>query len=180
MTKRYSRREALKTLGAVSASAVFPVGVKAQTTEPKIAGRELEVQITTVSTHCFRLTILPLSAKAASVPNNGSLVKKDWGKPISELRGSFARQSVQCGALNLVIAPDPLSFHITDSQGQLIQRLSIDRQTGTLSFMTGASPLLGLGEGGPQFDRRGSMDEMRSGQGGYKLQTHGGRVPIPW
>jgi alpha-glucosidase/alpha-D-xyloside xylohydrolase len=46
--------------------------------------------------------------------------------------------------------------------------------------MTGDSPLLGLGEGGPQFDRRGSTDRMHSGQGGYKLGTHGGRVPIPW
>ena len=175
MTKRYSRRETLKTLGAA-----FPLGVKAQTTGPKVAGRELELQITAVSVHCFRLTILPLSSEAASVPNNGSLVKEDWGTPIANLRGSFAGQTVKCVDLNVVIAPDPPSFLITDSQGQLIQRLSIDRQTGTLSFMTGASPLLGLGEGGPQFDRRGSIDEMRSGQGGYKLETHGGRVPIPW
>ena len=45
---------------------------------------------------------------------------------------------------------------------------------------TGGAPLFGLGEGGPQFDRRGSVDRMRSGQGGYQLRTHGGRVPIPW
>ncbi|MFZ0333809.1 MAG: TIM-barrel domain-containing protein, partial [Candidatus Acidiferrales bacterium] len=31
-----------------------------------------------------------------------------------------------------------------------------------------------------QFDRRGSFEAMRSGQGGYELATHGGRVPIPW
>ena len=41
-------------------------------------------------------------------------------------------------------------------------------------------PLLGLGEGGPQFDRKGSIDEMRNGQEGYRLRTHGGRVPIQW
>ena len=33
---------------------------------------------------------------------------------------------------------------------------------------------------GKQFDRRGSIDTMVSGQGGYHLHTHGGRVPIPW
>src|SRR5439155_24360029 len=44
----------------------------------------------------------------------------------------------------------------------------------------GDGPLLGLGEGGPQFDRRGSIDRMRSGQGGYQLRTHGGRVPVQW
>ena len=42
------------------------------------------------------------------------------------------------------------------------------------------SPLLALGEGGKQFDRRGVRDRMISGQGGYDLENHGGRVPIPW
>ncbi len=49
-----------------------------------------------------------------------------------------------------------------------------------LSFQLPKGPLLGLGEGGPQFDRKGSMDRMRNGQGGYQLRTHGGRVPIQW
>ena len=53
-------------------------------------------------------------------------------------------------------------------------------QTGAMTFALGGSPLLGLGEGGPQFDRRGSTDGMRSGQGGYQLRTHGGRVPVQW
>ncbi|MGH9742767.1 MAG: glycoside hydrolase family 31 protein, partial [Candidatus Acidiferrum sp.] len=62
----------------------------------------------------------------------------------------------------------------------MIQQLSIDEETGVVSFPTGNSPLLGLGEGGPQFDRRGSIDAMKNGQGGYQLATHGSRVPIPW
>jgi alpha-glucosidase/alpha-D-xyloside xylohydrolase len=49
-----------------------------------------------------------------------------------------------------------------------------------MTFRLGDGPLLGLGEGGPQFDRRGSTDRMRSGQGGYQLRTHGGRVPVAW
>src|SRR5262249_613057 len=70
--------------------------------------------------------------------------------------------------------------HIEARDGRVIQQLRIDQQTGSLFFQTGNGPLLGLGEGGPQFDRRGSTDQMRSGQGGYRLQTHGGRVPVPW
>ncbi|MPZ21468.1 MAG: DUF5110 domain-containing protein [Luteitalea sp.] len=49
-----------------------------------------------------------------------------------------------------------------------------------MSFLLSKGPLLGLGEGGPQFDRKGSTDRMRNGQGGYRLRTHGGRVPIQW
>jgi alpha-glucosidase/alpha-D-xyloside xylohydrolase len=69
---------------------------------------------------------------------------------------------------------------ITTAKGDAIQRLEVDHVTGVVSFATGNSPLLGLGEGGPQFDRRGSTDRMVSGQGGYHLATHGGRVPVPW
>src|SRR5438876_979023 len=44
----------------------------------------------------------------------------------------------------------------------------------------GDGPVLGLGQGGPQFNRRGVVDQMRSGQGGYQLRTHGAKVPIPF
>ncbi|MGQ0734151.1 MAG: TIM-barrel domain-containing protein [Acidobacteriota bacterium] len=40
--------------------------------------------------------------------------------------------------------------------------------------------MLGFGEGGPQFDRKGAVYTNRNGQGGYQLRTHGGRVPIQW
>ena len=49
-----------------------------------------------------------------------------------------------------------------------------------ISFLLGSGPLLGMGEGGPQFDRKGAIDRGRNGQGGYQLRTHGGRVPIQW
>ncbi|HJT71215.1 MAG TPA: TIM-barrel domain-containing protein [Terriglobales bacterium] len=180
MTERYNRRRVLKALGAVSATAALPLAVKAQRKGMRVAGRDVEIQITTVSAHTFRLTIVPLSPQPAKIPNDGSLVRTDWGKPVAQLHDNFGRQQVKCGELSIDVAFDPLSFVISDARGITIQRLSIDSDKGALSFVTGDSPLLGLGEGGPQFDRRGSVDEMRSGQGGYKLQTHGGRVPIPW
>jgi alpha-glucosidase (family GH31 glycosyl hydrolase) len=180
MTKRYSRRQALKTLGAVSATAAFPLGLKAQPQpqEVRVTGRAVEIQITSVSPHTFRLTVL--ADETGRVASDDSLIRDDWGKPVARLRGVLNRQQVKCGEVNIQIDPDPPSFRISDSRARLIQKLDINPQTGSLSFITGDSPLLGLGEGGPQFDRRGSTDEMRSGQGGYKLGTHGGRVPIPW
>jgi alpha-glucosidase/alpha-D-xyloside xylohydrolase len=75
---------------------------------------------------------------------------------------------------------EPLSLTVTGKAGRLIQKLRIDQQTGAISFNLGDRPVLGFGEGGPQFDRRGSKDEMRNGQGGYRLRTHGGRAAIPW
>src|SRR5262249_11746860 len=71
----------------------------------------------------------------------------------------------------------PLTVRIEAPGGRLIQRLVVDGRTGALGFHLGDGPVLGLGEGGPQFDRRGHVDRMRSGQGGYRLRTHGGRGP---
>jgi alpha-glucosidase/alpha-D-xyloside xylohydrolase len=180
MTEPYNRRRVLKALGAVSATAAFPVRLKAQNKRLRVAGRDVEIQITNVSAHTFRLTILPLLSQPFEIPDDGSLTRSDWGKPMAQFRDSFDREQVKCGGLTVHVNPDHLSFEISDARGVTIQRLSVDSETGGLSFVTGDSPLFGLGEGGPQFDRRGSIDAMRSGQGGYKLHTHGGRVPIPW
>ncbi len=73
-----------------------------------------------------------------------------------------------------------MTVKIDSASGAPIQQIKIDGQSGAIGFLTGEAPLLALGEGGPQFDRRGTTDRMRSGQGGYQLRTHGGRVPIPW
>ena len=87
---------------------------------------------------------------------------------------------IACGDSRVTISGSPLTIRIEAKDGRLVQRLRVDAQTGSLTFDLGDGPVLGLGEGGPQFDRRGSVDRMRSGQGGYRLRTHGGRVPIPW
>ncbi len=168
-------------MAAASAAAVFPRTSAAQQRPLYVAGREVEVQITNISENTFRLTLLSiLDGKVVAVPNDGSLVRTDWGSPIATLRGGVSNREIKCGVLTVRVNSDPLTFGVADSSGKLVQRLVVETKNGSLSFTTGGSPLLGLGEGGPQFDRRGSIDEMRSGQGGYKLGTHGGRVPIPW
>src|SRR4029078_2761539 len=85
----------------------------------------------------------------------------------------------QLANFTIKLVADPLSLEILDKKRQ-VQQLTIDQKTASVTFKLGDSPILGFGEGGPQFDRRGISDQMRSGQGGYRLRTHGGRVPIPW
>ena len=84
------------------------------------------------------------------------------------------------GKMIVRIKGEPLTITLAQQNGSSLQQLRIDEQTGAILFNLDDGPLLGLGEGGPQFDRRGDKDEMRNGQGGYRLRTHGGRVPIPW
>jgi len=183
MSKPYDRRQVLKGVAAASASLFFP---KTQSQQDgtgsglRIAGQNVEVQVASVSAHTLRFTILAIkNGQVATVPSNGSLAQTSWGDPMMKLREAQDR-TVKSGNLRVKVSTAPLSFSIETENGEVIQHLGIDEQTGIVSFITGNSPLLGLGEGGPQFDRRGSVDPMRSGQGGYQLGTHGGRVPIPW
>jgi alpha-glucosidase (family GH31 glycosyl hydrolase) len=174
---RYDRRRVLKVMGAASAALLLPRVTSAEQT----AASDLSVEITQVSEHTFRLSVIRLkNGKAAAIPTNGSLVQTSFGVPKLKLRGSSAKGATQVGDLKIAVTPDPLTFAISNAKGEVLQHLSVDPSTGILSFDTGESPLLGLGEGGPQFDRRGSTDAMGNGQGGYKLATHGARLGVPW
>lgn len=180
-----NRREVLSGAAATCALVLLPK-TQAGASQPfRAAGRNVEIQISPVSDYTFRLTIFPIDNQAkethvVAVPDDGSLVQSSWGTPLANLRASGRVQSVKIGDFRVQATPDPMTISVESLKGHTLQLLKVDEVTGVLSFQIGNAPLLGLGEGGTQFDRRGALDRMRSGQGGYKLETHGGRVPIPW
>jgi alpha-glucosidase (family GH31 glycosyl hydrolase) len=108
------------------------------------------------------------------------LVAAAEGKPLARRRTADAFTAVRAANLTVRYTADPSAIHIDTVKGQPVQRLALSADEPGLSFLLPKGPLLGLGEGGPQFDRKGSVDRMRNGQGGYQLRTHGGRVPIQW
>src|SRR5215831_4879847 len=146
-----------------------------------VAGKPVEVQIAPVSAHTVRITVVEVAGgKARAVSGDGSLVEQAWLPAVARLTAPSRDQTLRSGNLSLKMSFDPLAIHVQTAEGRPVQRLGLDPETGSLSFLLGDGPVLGLGEGGPQFDKRGSADRMRSGQGGYRLRTHGGRVPIQW
>jgi alpha-glucosidase (family GH31 glycosyl hydrolase) len=185
MKKQHSRRRVLQGAAAACAALLLPRKEDAAEQGLRVAGQDVEIQVARVSEHTVRLTIFPVKhalkdGQVMAVAGDGSLVQDAWGAPILKLRSLGHARTVKTGNLRVKISSDLLAFTIESAKGATLQHLSVDKETGVVSFATGNSPLLGLGEGGPQFDRRGSTDRMHSGQGGYRLGTHGGRVPIPW
>ena len=87
-------------------------------------------------------------------------------------------RTVRSGDLKVSVSFHPLSIRIENKDGRFVNELAIDDVSTDLSFSIAGGLLLGLGQGGPQFDRRGYADSMVSGQGGYHLGTHGARVPV--
>ena len=113
-----------------------------------------------------------------SLPVDGALLQRGWDAPKFRWRPIAGTRRIRCGDLVVDVAADPLTVRISRRNGSIVQELAIDRGSGSLNFRSGDAPLLGLGQGGPQFDRRGSVDHMGSGQGAYRLATHGARVPV--
>ncbi len=170
-----TRRHALKQLGGALAS-VLPVRA-GQAPAP----RRVEIQLAPVSAHTVRISIVPVdNGHTEPVPSDGSLVQETWGAPVARWRDLTRAEKARCGDLVILLSPDPLLLRIETAGGSTVQQLRLDLTAGTLAFRISDGPVFGLGEGGPQFDRRGSVDRMRNGEGGYRLRTHGSRVPIPW
>jgi alpha-glucosidase (family GH31 glycosyl hydrolase) len=171
---QWNRREVLKGLAAASTMMI------AGPAKAGASGQTIEVQITSVSAHTFRLSLLPVRAgRLAAIASDGSLVKEFWGEPEARLRSGPAKK-IAPGDARLEISFEPVTVRVTNAGGEAIQKFTWDEDSRALSFLTGSTPLYGLGEGGAQFDRRGSFDRTRNGQSGYKLATHGARVLIPW
>lgn len=181
MSNPLTRRSAVKQLARAGAGALLvPAVLHDQPDDLIIAGKPVEVWVSAVSASTVRLTALPVeNSRAAAVPTDGALALDAEGRPVVRAaRRSFG--PVRAGDLVVKLTTGPPTFHVETRSGHVVQRLTLDGKSAEMSFLLGAGPLLGLGQGGPQFDRKGSRDEMRSGQAGYRLATHGGRVPIQW
>src|SRR5438034_1455020 len=178
-----TRRDLLKGLGSCVAALKTRATSIGAASAPAItiAGRPVQIVIASASAATVRISVVPLDAGVRELSDD-RLVDRRWPPPVARIADLPRREPVRAGDLIVRVAPDREQPVITidAKDGRRVQRLSIDRESGKLAFLLGDGPLLGLGEGGPQFDRRGSVDRMRSGQGGFELRTHGGRVPVPW
>src|SRR2546421_5961740 len=169
-----SRRQALIHLGSAGAGVML-----FRPPMPRRSGTDVQVAAAAVSPQTIRLRVLPAGTPGSqSIPLDGALV--DDGSSQQPRFVSVGLERLAVGEFRVSVARDPLRIGVSRPDGRVVQQFGVDGAGGALWFDLGEGPLLGMGEGGPQFDRRGSVDRMQSGQGGYELRTHGGRVPIQW
>lgn len=156
-----NRREALKQLAAAGAAAVLPGGVfRGWLPQIGVAGTACDVGLFEISPSMLRLIVAP-AGRAAVVPDDGALVAEAKGTPIGK-----AGEWLTAGGMRVGLDRITGELHIQDGSGRVLQRLTFSPSSPVISFLTGRGPLLGLGEGGPQFDRKGTLDRGRNGQGG--------------
>jgi alpha-glucosidase/alpha-D-xyloside xylohydrolase len=166
------RRDAVKALGMAGAAWTLRLDADGQGTPLAVAGTPVEVRLSALSDATLRVSIVGRDLKP-DLNLDGALAAFD------ERRADGGVGTHTVGKLRVSVTAAPVTVKVADASGKAIQEFAVD-DSGSLQFLAGNAPLLGFGEGGAQFDRRGVVDTMRNGQGGYQLRTHGGRVPIQW
>ncbi len=182
MAPDLSRRGLLTSVAIGGAATLLRRTTTAGAAQPlSIAGADAELSVTFVSAATVRVTISPLEngGAIARPRDDGALVARTWPEPALRTTNLRSSSTLQQGNLSVDLGGDPPSVRVR-AKGRVVQDLRLDAGSGAFSFILGGHPILGGGEGGPQFDRRAQADAMRSGQDGYRLRTHGGRVPVPW
>ena len=157
-------------------------GKSAATRPITIAGRPVELVVTAVSPQTLRLSVVPLldGGRTEPIADSLVLVKRDW--PEASLRTRFAleHQVIPWGRLRVRVSSEPPALRVDGKLGKVIQQIEIAPDNGAVSFSCGEGPVFGLGEGGPQFDRRWSVYPMKNGEDARDLPVDGARMPIPW
>src|SRR5215475_11513194 len=64
----------------------------------------------------------------------------------------------------VTVKGNPLKVQVEDAKGRTVQELEFSASDGVISFPLGDGPVLGLGEGADQFDRRGANYRLINGQ----------------
>ncbi len=189
MRTRISRRTVIVGVGFLGADALTSLALpRMPRTSPELQGSQTtlmvggapaEMHITAVSPHTLRVSLVSIE-NAAQPGNDLALAYENWPEPLARFRSLPEQRTIKWEELSLKVVTDPLSLSIFDSRDEPIQSLHLDPASGRIEFALADVPVLGLGEGGPQFDRRGSLYPMKHGQAVPDLALDGARMSVPW
>jgi alpha-glucosidase (family GH31 glycosyl hydrolase) len=175
-----SRRDTLLALGG--AAVYLPNRVIGDASSSlTVGGIRVDLALTALTSTILRLSLVPARpdrAAIAELNNDPVLALSSQGRLLMKDQSVGSSRVLIWGNRRVRVAASPITFEIEDKTGYLIQSLRVDDQ-GTVTFKSSSGPVFGLGEGGPQFDRRGQEYTMENGQLAPFLATIGARLPIP-
>jgi alpha-glucosidase (family GH31 glycosyl hydrolase) len=143
--------------------------------------QDAELSINQVSERTFQIVFAQLeesTGEPRQAPPSSVVVEQQLNNKM-RARKLEPSQTFDVGKLRIVVAADPLKISVRRRSGETIQDLAFDSADGTMTFRAQA-PVLGMGEGAQQFDRRGARYTMRDGWGAWERPTHGSWVAVPF
>lgn len=149
-------------------------------------GQPAQLDIRQAGESSIRVTLKPVTFDK-KFPYTPALAERSYPEPTISLRELNESVSGQVGNIHVEVLPDPLTVIASNAEGELIQKI-VFQKNGTFTFKIGNSPVLGMGEGGPQspedvdwrklpieFDRRGRFHNMFPR---WQANAYGSRNPV--
>jgi alpha-glucosidase (family GH31 glycosyl hydrolase) len=148
----------------------------------RFAGAPAELVISEVSERTVRIELAPLNENGQPIPPPVSSVLVPFpAKEKIRVRELPRERQIRVGSLRVSLKVHPLTVSVHEGR-KLMQELVFDEVAVTnagVGFRTTA-PVLGLGEGAQQFDRRGAFYPMEPSWGGWNRPVLGSVVPSPF
>ena len=137
--------------------------------------------VSTVGERTLRLELTPLDDQGRPRPAPASTVLVPFSATERlRLRRLDGEQELRAGAFRVAIKAPPLTLSLRRAEGEPVQELAFDDgPEAAVGFRT-EGPVLGLGEGAQQFDRRGALYPMEPTWGGWNRSVLGSVVPSPF
>ena len=86
----FSRRRMVQGLGAAGAVFLSPGATRGADLGARIAGKDVEIQLTSVSPRTFRLTVQPIQdGKLVDIVDDGTLLGTAFGAPAAKFRAKL-------------------------------------------------------------------------------------------
>jgi alpha-glucosidase/alpha-D-xyloside xylohydrolase len=146
----------------------------------RYAGGPAELSVSTVSDRTVQVVLASLDKDGTPRPAPASTVLVEQRPEVKlRLRELADARDVTVGKLRVRAKPKPLAVSVLGPDDKVVQELTFPGDDGSLRFRA-AAPVLGMGEGARQFDRRGALYSFRDGWGAWNLATYGSWVAVPF
>jgi alpha-glucosidase/alpha-D-xyloside xylohydrolase len=162
---------ALLVIGAASPAGAEPI---------RYAGNQAELSVSGVGERTVRIVLPPVDEKGKTRAAPPSTVLVDFPSELKLRRQELAdAEMLSVGKLRVQVRPRPLTISVQALSGKIVQEIVFAESEASVRFRATA-PVLGMGEGAKQFDRRGVVYTMRDGWGAFNLPIYGSWVAVPF
>jgi len=139
----------------------------------------VELRIAAASDNMIHISVLKIGEDGFiyEVPKSSVVIAKDESETVVKLR-RIPLNKVHVGQFYIQVQENPLRLRIEKESGRLIQKLTFYSDKTT--FLLDERPVLGLGGGAKQFDRRQAYYPMKTGWGEWGIEVFGSCLPVPY
>ena len=139
----------------------------------------VELRMAAVSNNMVHISVLQIGKDGFvyDIPKSSVVVAEDEADMFIKLR-EIPADKINVGQWHIQVQENPLRLRIEKASGRLIQKLTF--HPGQTTFLLDEGPVLGLGEGAKQFDRRNAYYPMRTGWGEWEIEIYGSCLPVPY